>query len=89
MRPANCLFAARDIIETKAMRNCEIYAIPSYTEFRNFGIPDDGNLTEIYWTSLNPELRVRKFNGNLNGITEFPLLTELPGNKCYFRYYQN
>ena len=56
----------------KAMRNCEIYAIPSYGEFRNSGIPEDGNLTEIYWTSVNLELRVN--------LTE--ILTELRN----FRY---
>ena len=49
------------------MHNCEIYAIPSYAEFRISGIPDGGNLTEIYWTSINPELRVN--------LTE--ILTEL------------
>ena len=46
------------VVKSKAMRNCEIYAILSYAEFRNSGIPDDGNLTEIYWTSVNPELCV-------------------------------
>ena len=28
----------------KAMHNCLIYAITSYAEFRNSGIPDEGNL---------------------------------------------
>ena len=39
------------------MRNWEIYAIPSYAEFRNSGITTDGNRTEINCTSETPELR--------------------------------
>ena len=49
------------------MRNWEIYDIPCYSEFQNSGIPTDGNLMEINWTSENPELC-----GNLTEI-----LTEL------------
>ena len=30
-------------LSAKAMRNCFFYAITSYAEFRNSGIPDDGN----------------------------------------------
>ena len=55
------------ILENKAMRNWEIYAIPCYLEFRNSGIPTDGNLTEINCISETPELQ-----GNLMEI-----LTEL------------
>ena len=40
------------------MRNWEINAILSYTEFWNSGIPTDGNLTEINCNSVNPEFRV-------------------------------
>ena len=53
-----CLGSVLGSLLIKAMRNWEIYAIPFYVEFRNSGIPDDGNLTEIYCTSVNPELRV-------------------------------
>ena len=37
-------------IKIKAMRNWEIYAVPSFTEFRNFNVKNRA--------SANPELRV-------------------------------
>ena len=52
---------------TKGMRNCFIYAIPCYAEFRNSAIPTVGNLTEINLISKPPKLR-----GN---VTE--ILTEM------------
>ena len=59
-------------IQSKAMRNSEIYAITCYGEFRTSVIPTVRNLTEINSISKNPELR-----GNLTEI-----LTELRN----FRY---
>ena len=54
------------------MRNCEIYAIPSYAEFLNSGIQKSNwNILDFHKPGITG-----KFTGNFIGITEFPLLTE-------------
>ena len=73
-KTSNCqfhlLFFDSTFTLMKTVRQCVTVKFTLFRLTQNSGIPDDGNLTEIYWTSVNPELRVNLTEiSAINGIT--------------------